>query len=838
MKSFISALFVSFVVSVFTTPTVFGDEYRTYSQVLNALNQLENTYPDIAKTVDIGTSIENRTIRAIKISDNPTVEDINEADILFIGGHHAREWISVEVPLQIAEYLCLNYSEPNIKKLIDNKEIWIVPLLNPDGYIHSMAQDRLWRKNRRSLPFGFYGVDLNRNYGFLWGGAGSGQFWWDQTYRGSEAFSEPCTETIKNLIEANENGQNVLGGAPNFISLISYHSYSQLILFPWGYTKDSAPDASLFKSIAENMAKLIKDVHGQEYITQQSSDMYVTSGDLTDWAYGEKGILAFTIELRPKSNNPGFELPADQINETFEENLPAALYLVGYTRSRVMDFEDGQDCQNLRSTIPGLYFTTTQGYDWIYGDWATGNYNGPYPNGSYFSNGDFFAWLGPNQGTGRIDFIGATANSLSVWTSTYSGLAMDAYDSNDNWLASSGWATNNLNTGTMTKLSVSADSMAYVLIHDSGNYWLIDDLEVEDIIAETQSNMAGKYSRVIETTESYNTGETKFFEFTNTTSQELNIVLNWAGSEFSLTVIKPDGLIYNERQSQNPPIKILVPDAEPGKWSIKATALDVDNDEPATLIVGSYDSNDIDNDGITNDIDNCRFTYNIDQIDTDGDGFGDVCDNCPLVQNPAQEDYYPFHGPEGPGNGIGDACEAIPDDIDEDGIDDEFDNCRTVPNSDQTDEDGDGIGNLCDNCPTRPNADQVDSNGDGIGDACDLIYVEIDIKPGSTDNCINNNGHGVIPVAILGSVDFDCTQIDPSNCTLSGLTLKVVGKANKILAHIEEVNNDGFDDLVLQFEDVDGVFQEGQTDATLIGNLYEEYGGTPIEGSDVICIVP
>jgi hypothetical protein len=119
-----------------------------------------------------------------------------------------------------------------------------------------------------------------------------------------------------------------------------------------------------------------------------------------------------------------------------------------------------------------------------------------------------------------------------------------------------------------------------------------------------------------------------------------------------------------------------------------------------------------------------------------------------------------------------------------------------------------------------------------------VVDVNIDIKPGSDPNCFNNDGHGVIPVGILGSEDFDCTQVDPSTCILAGMEVKAVGKSNKLLAHIEDFNNDGYADLVLQIEDQDGVFQEGETAATLKCNLYTEYGGTPIEGSDSICITP
>ena len=127
-----------------------------------------------------------------------------------------------------------------------------------------------------------------------------------------------------------------------------------------------------------------------------------------------------------------------------------------------------------------------------------------------------------------------------------------------------------------------------------------------------------------------------------------------------------------------------------------------------------------------------------------------------------------------------------------------------------------------------------------------VIQVAIDIKPGSDPNCINNDGHGVIPVAIFSDcVDgyiseggLDATQINPETVELQGLAVRVAGKSNKLLAHIEDANNDGCDDLVVQIEDQDGAFEEGDAEAILIGNLYEDFGGTPIKGSDSICIVP
>ena len=274
---------------------------------------------------------------------------------------------------------------------------------------------------------------------------------------------------------------------------------------------------------------------------------------------------------------------------------PAILALIPegdplYFATRTMNFEDGVDRQPIRSKIPGLQFTTTDGYDWIYGDWRAG-YNGPYPNGSYFSNGNFFAWLGENQGTGRIDFIGATATYLSVLTSTYSGLTMDAYDINGNWLADSGWAANNLNTGQMTELTVSAPNMAYVLVHDTGNYWLVDDLEIGDLLAEVKAYLSASFIAEYEDLDTLDQDQSKWKAFFNEIYQTIKIILGWDGSELSIQIYNPDGVLYDEYQSDTPPIIIDIPDAEPGQWQFKITAIDVpENNYPFALVVGIPDA--------------------------------------------------------------------------------------------------------------------------------------------------------------------------------------------------------------------------------------------------------
>lgn len=685
---------------VFTSQTVNADSYRTYTEVKMTLASLAQNNPGIVKYISsIGTSIEGNAIPAIKISNNAQTDDPNKSDVLFLGGHHAREWIGVEVPLRLAEYLVANYAvDPTVQSLVDSKEIWIIPIVNPDGYIFTHTTDRLWRKNRRPLGAGFFGVDLNRNYDYLFGTFSSNNPW-DYTYHGSGAFSEPETKLIKNFIESRQLANNPI------TRLLDYHAFSQLVLYPWGGTTDPAPDAALLKKIATDMSAMITAVHNVPYKAIQSVYIYKdpvtgmpmpTSGTIDDWAYAEKGILAFTIELRPgPSRDPeDFKLPTTEIVPTFEENLPAALYFIGFSRGRLMDFEEGTDGAAIRSTIPGMKFTTTQGYDWIFGDWRTGYYNGPYPDGYYYSNGNLFAWLGVNQGLGRIDFTDSSYKTVGISYSSYNPTFLEAYDSND-MLVISDTGPGNLNTGKLDKLSVTGD-ISYVLVHDSGNYWLIDDLFVTDGLAEAQAIMPGKFKRNLEVVDQFDTGTMKQYTVYNKQGTNLKIVLEWPGSTFNVKLIDPVGNIVRDVQSSVPPIVIDETVSSSGDWQIEVTAIQVDQVEAASLVVGTFDREDADHDGVLVSVDNCPSVSNPNQTDDDGDGVGNACDNCPTLANADQLDSYPLDGPEGPGNGLGDACEVLPVDMDLDGIENSLDNCPYVFNPDQSDRNNNGSGDACD----------------------------------------------------------------------------------------------------------------------------------------------
>jgi carboxypeptidase T len=208
--------------------------------------------------------------------------------------------------------------------LLELVELWGAPLVSPVGHVQSRVPERLWRKNRRPNPDGSIGVDPNRNYGYMWGTIHddrSSHIPADITYVGPRAFSEPETRAVRDLI-----------ARELFRGVITYHSYTQLILYPWGYTLDAIPalaDRGRMEALADRMQGLIAGVHGTVYTAQQSSRLYLTAGDTTDWTYGVYGIPSFTIELRPLTfAEGGFILPPDQILPTWEENKPAALEFI------------------------------------------------------------------------------------------------------------------------------------------------------------------------------------------------------------------------------------------------------------------------------------------------------------------------------------------------------------------------------------------------------------------------------------------------------------------------------------------------------------------------------
>jgi len=297
--------------------------YHSAYELETDLRILERDHPGLASVREIGETLEGRKILALKISDNAAADE-GEPAVLFVGCHHAREWISVEVPFLFGKRLLESYElSAEVRDLVNSSEIWIVPIANPDGLEYSIHVYRYWRKNRRANADGTFGVDINRNYGFAWDfdDIGSSGQPGSDVYRGTAPFSEPETAAIRDLFASRD-----------FRAMISFHSYSQVILYPWGFTTAAAPDGPGLDAVAAAMSGLIRDVRGTVYSYGQASrHLYVTNGDTADWTYSLAGAPSFTIELPPADiDQGGFFNDEAAIGAVFEENLPAMLYLTRY----------------------------------------------------------------------------------------------------------------------------------------------------------------------------------------------------------------------------------------------------------------------------------------------------------------------------------------------------------------------------------------------------------------------------------------------------------------------------------------------------------------------------
>jgi hypothetical protein len=182
-------------------------------------------------------------------------------------------------------------------------------------------------------------------------------------------------------------------------------------------------------------------------------------------------LLALLVLLSPPQN-------ASAATATVTDIPNPDAYTCG--QSGYLDFERMSDGTNLSSgAINGVQFTTTNGYTWLVGDFATGNYNGKYPHGAFTSQGTHWAWLGPNQGAGRIDFVKGPASVFSLLTSdSLSPARLEAYNSGNTLLATAEPASTNYNTGHMDELKITRDTadIAYVIVHDTGNYFDVDSI--------------------------------------------------------------------------------------------------------------------------------------------------------------------------------------------------------------------------------------------------------------------------------------------------------------------------------------------------------------------------
>ncbi|MFN0152527.1 MAG: M14 family zinc carboxypeptidase [bacterium] len=265
--------------------------FHTWSEMIAEIDSLAAAHPAImTPKFSIGQSLEGRDMWAVKISDNPGVDEA-EAEVLFDGVTHAREIMTVEMVLHYIRYLLDGYGvDPTATFLVDNREIFFVPVINADGFVYNETTNPngggMWRKNRRDNGGGCFGVDLNRNYPYAWGGQGADTNCDSETYRGTGPASEPEVQTMMAFIDSRE-----------FVTHQSFHSFAELILHSWGYDNiPQAPDDSLLGAIGTIMAR------DSGYPAGQAGDLlYNASGNAFDWSYGDTSnhskIIAYTTEI-------------------------------------------------------------------------------------------------------------------------------------------------------------------------------------------------------------------------------------------------------------------------------------------------------------------------------------------------------------------------------------------------------------------------------------------------------------------------------------------------------------------------------------------------------------
>lgn len=272
----------------------------------------------------VGASVEGRPILAVKIG--AAADDPARPNVLFMATHHAREWISTAIAMRLIRWLADSGGTA-----LTARDVWVIPVANPDGYQYTFTTDRYWRKNRRLNAGGSFGVDPNRNYPAFWGLDDWGSSWssWAETYRGTAPASEPETQAVLAFHAAHPP-----------VLAVSYHSYSGLVLYPYGFRAgELAPDLPRYQALAgTDLVPAVRDgVPGSPHAFYHPGPgwhLYPTNGEYTDWAYRAHGTIAFTTELTSgccvDGLYYGFEFPDDSalVERVFRDNLPFALALI------------------------------------------------------------------------------------------------------------------------------------------------------------------------------------------------------------------------------------------------------------------------------------------------------------------------------------------------------------------------------------------------------------------------------------------------------------------------------------------------------------------------------
>jgi len=310
--------------------------YRTVDQLYADQDLIASTYPTLTQVITIGTSYEGRPLLVLKLTN--TTHDLlalPKPRFFLMADIHGREFITPEAAMQFIKQLLEGYGhDAELTWLLDWREIYVLVTANPDGHAHNELTYTYWRKNadpaNQSACPSDYGTDLNRNSSFQWGSAGASTFICDETYRGAAPASELETQAIQNYVASlfpNQRGPLIADSAPMTTTgiLISLHSYSNLVLWPWGFEYDVAPNNAQLAQLGQKLAGF------NGYAPEQASGLYLTSGSTDDWSYGTLGIASYTFEMG--SSLDGFLPDCTSYDTLIQPNLDALIYAAEVARA-------------------------------------------------------------------------------------------------------------------------------------------------------------------------------------------------------------------------------------------------------------------------------------------------------------------------------------------------------------------------------------------------------------------------------------------------------------------------------------------------------------------------
>jgi hypothetical protein len=253
----------------------FTRDFHSYASMTTELQDIADTYPDIVRLYDLGHSVQGRVLWGLKITDNPDEEE-NEPEVRICGNHHGDEYMSAELPLNLAWLLVENYSvDPTITDMVDNREIWIIPMVNPDGH-------------EAGTRYNAHGVDLNRNYGYM--------------PESSTPYSEPETQTMRNNALDNQ-----------FVLSLSFHCSGNIVNYVWNHKTQPVADNPTVVYLSEQYGS-----HNGYWVVE-GYDWYQTLGDLNDFSYGCRGDIDWTIEVQSSGEDQAWNLNRDAMLELIDE---------------------------------------------------------------------------------------------------------------------------------------------------------------------------------------------------------------------------------------------------------------------------------------------------------------------------------------------------------------------------------------------------------------------------------------------------------------------------------------------------------------------------------------